>query len=182
MRKRTIALLLGLGLLGLASQFRLVKISDNDMGPGFRPGDWVLLGPGTARKGEWTIQLVMAIRLLWSEDQGLSKVYRGVPGVDLGIYQRAKSAGTLVQWEAFSSTSTIRNVAMEFAGEGGTVFVIRRDPKHAAAADVSEYSSFPRENEILLLPRMRFRVLDIHLRDRYSEVVLEEMRVYPTAL
>lgn len=52
MRKRTIALLLGLGLLGLASQFRLVKISDNDMSPGFRPGDWVLLGPGTARKGD----------------------------------------------------------------------------------------------------------------------------------
>lgn len=52
MRKRIIALVLGFGLLGLASQFRLVKVSDQDMIPGFRQGDWVLLGPGAFRKGD----------------------------------------------------------------------------------------------------------------------------------
>ena len=52
MRKRITALILGIGLLGLASQFCLVKISDSDMSPGFRPGDWVLLGPGSLQKGD----------------------------------------------------------------------------------------------------------------------------------
>jgi len=52
MRKRlywAIGLLL---LLATLSQFRLVRVSDGDMAPGFRPGDWVLLGPGRADPGE----------------------------------------------------------------------------------------------------------------------------------
>lgn len=51
MRKR---LLLGFVLLlftGILTQFRLVHISDSDMAPGLKPGDWVLLGPGAASPG-----------------------------------------------------------------------------------------------------------------------------------
>lgn len=52
MRKR---LLIGMSLLLLLivlSQFRLVKIQNNEMAPGFQKGDWVLLGPGSASIGD----------------------------------------------------------------------------------------------------------------------------------
>lgn len=135
----------------------------------------------TTKARDWTINLVMAVRLLWSEE-GPSKLYRGVPNVDLNIYERAKASGTLVKWDAFSSTSTSREVADSFRGKHGVLFVVRRNPDHAAAADISEYSHFPDEHEVLLLPQMRFRVLDIHKRDGFSEVVLDEVEVYPTEL
>ena len=135
----------------------------------------------TTKARDWTINLVMAVRLLWSEE-GPSKVYRGVRNADLLIYQRAKASGELVQWDAFSSTSTSREVAERFRGKQGVLFVVRRDPNHAAAADISEYSQFPNEHEVLLLPQMRFRVLDIHQKDGFTEVVLKEMAVYPREL
>jgi len=46
----------------------------------------------TLKARDWTIQLVMAVRLLWS-GEGPSKVYRGVPNADVGIYERAKASG-----------------------------------------------------------------------------------------
>ena len=135
----------------------------------------------TTKAREWCIQLVMAVRLLWSKD-GPSKVYRGVPHADLGIYERAKTSGSLVQWDAFTSTSTSRDVANGFRRSNGVLFVIRRDPSHAAAAEISEYSNYPDEAEVLLLPGMRFRVLDIHYKQEGTEVVLEEIKVYPSQL
>ena len=48
----------------------------------------------TTKARDWTINLVMAVRLLWSEE-GPSKVYRGVRNADLLIYQRAKASGEL---------------------------------------------------------------------------------------
>lgn len=135
----------------------------------------------TTKARDWTINLVMAVRLLWSEE-GPSKVYRGVRNADLRIYERAKASGELVQWDAFSSTSTSREVAERFRGKHGVLFVVRRDPYHAAAADISEYSQFPDEHEVLLLPQMRFHVLDIHQKDGFSEVVLDESFIYPTEL
>ena len=119
----------------------------------------------------------MAVRLLWSED-GPTKVYRGVRSdlVNLAIYERAKASGRLVQWDAFSSTSTERDVADYFRGNGGVIFVIRRDPDHAAAAEISRYSQFPNEDEVLLLPGMRFHVRDIHRRETFTEIVLDEVK------
>ena len=136
----------------------------------------------TTKARDWTINLVMAVRLLWSEG-GPSKVYRGVPNADLSTYERVKASGRAVQWDSFSSTSTRRDVAQGFLkGKHGVLFVVRRDPDHAAAADISEYSAFPEENEVLLLPQMKFRVLDIHKRVGFNEVVLEEVKVYSTEL
>ena len=135
----------------------------------------------TTKARDWAIWLVMAVRLLWSEE-GPSKVYRGVSRANLDIYERAKASGTQVLWDAFSSTSTSRDVANRFKGNGGVLFVIRRDPRHAAAADISRYSCFPEEDEVLLLPGMRFHVRDIHRREDFAEVVLDEVSFYPTRL
>lgn len=133
----------------------------------------------TSKARDWAIQLVMAVRVLWSDD-GPSKVYRSVPNATLDIYDRAKASNSMVQWDAFSSTSASRDVANKFKGSNGVLFVIRRDPNHAAAADISEYSQFPGEQEVLLLPGMRFRVRDINRKD--GIVVLDEEYVYPGAL
>lgn len=130
---------------------------------------------------DWTIKLVMAVRLLWSEE-GPSKVYRGVSAAPLGVYEDGKASGTPVLWDSFTSTSTSRQVADCFrtrGGGNGVLFVIRRDPSHRAAADISRYSQFPDEHEVLLLPRMRFHVLNVHHRPDYTEVVLEEVKDYP---
>ena len=52
MRKRLIGAVVLVGLIGLSSQFRLVRVEANDMAPGLRTGDWVLLGPGSIKKGD----------------------------------------------------------------------------------------------------------------------------------
>jgi hypothetical protein len=133
----------------------------------------------------WVIKLVMAVRLLWSEEEGPEKVYRGMPSVNLGVYERAMSSGRAVQWDAFTSTSTSREVATEFAERrgNGVLFVIRRNPSHAAAADIHEYSMWPLEREVLLLPGMRFEVRNIQRKGTLTEVVLDELDdVYPIQL
>ena len=137
----------------------------------------------TTKAREWAIRLVMAVRLLWSEE-GPSKLYRGVRNANVDIYERAKASGIPVQWDAFSSTSTSRKVANYFRGDGGVLFVIRRDPSHVAAAEIAEYSNFPNEEEVLLLPGMRFHVTNVQHKqaERLTEVVLEEIKVYPTEL
>ena len=130
---------------------------------------------------DWLIDLVMTVRLLWSAD-GPEKLYRGVPRADAQIYRNARSSHMTVEWHALTSTSLDREIALSFAGEAGVLFVIKRDPTHASAADVSQYSQFPDEQEVLLLPSTRFRVVNVQEKKDVTEVVLEEQHVFPTAL
>jgi hypothetical protein len=79
-------------------------------------------------------------------------------------------------------------VALSFAGSPAApatrlLFVIKRDPSHCAAADISKYSAFPDEQEVLLLPAMRFEVEQIRRHgDGLVEVVLCELATFPLAL
>ena len=73
MRKR---LLIGVSLLVfliVLSQFRLVKIQNNEMAPGFQKGDWVLLGPGAASIGD-------VVQLQDPAEKGRT-IYRRVVGI-----------------------------------------------------------------------------------------------------
>jgi hypothetical protein len=136
---------------------------------------------------ELVIELVSAVRLLWTP-HGASKVYRGLRCDDVALYEQAKLEGTPVQWDSFTSTSRDRQVALSFAGSPAApatrlLFVIKRDPSHCAAADISKYSAFPDEQEVLLLPAMRFEVEQIRRHgDGLVEVVLCELATFPLAL
>ena len=131
----------------------------------------------------WLIDLVMIVRLLWSVD-GPDKLYRGVPRgrANAQIYRTARSSHMTVEWHALTSTSLDRHIALRFAGPGGVLFVIKRDPTHASAADVSQYSQFPNEQEVLLLPSTRFSVVNVQEKTDVTEVVLEEQHVFPPHL
>ena len=125
--------------------------------------------------------LTMAIRLLWSPS-GPEVVYRGVRADDCDVaeYEQARNAGSWIRWFTFSSTSIDRRISETFAGAGGTIFIIRRDPTHAAAADVSGCSSFPAEREVLMLPEQAFRVLAVrHVPGHRTEVELQEIPRFP---
>ena len=52
MKRRLVGLISLLVFLVLISQFRLVRVKDDDMFPGFQAGDLVLLGPGRAQLGD----------------------------------------------------------------------------------------------------------------------------------
>ena len=87
--------------------------------------------------------------------------------------------------KAFSSTSRSRHVALRFAeaeGDGGVLFVIARDPTHAAAADVSSVSQFPAEQEVLLLPMQVFDVVDVRDCGTHTEIELREVPHYRAEL
>ena len=135
----------------------------------------------------YTVKLVMAVRLLFMADANLRKVYRGVSAgrVNVDFYRDAQRDGEQVQWNAFTSTSLSRDVALEFAqrdGGDGVLFVITRDPQHAAAADISTQSQFPSEQEVLLLPMQVFDVQGVHDRGGHIEIVLREVVHYQNEL
>ena len=132
----------------------------------------------------YTQKLVMAVRLLFDSNAGIRKVYRGMRGelVDLEFYREKQRSREQVQWNSFTSTSMARDAALNFAGDGGVLFVITRDPEHAAAADIHEYSQFPNEQEVLLLPMQVFDVQGVHDRGGHTEIVLREVPHYPAEL
>lgn len=126
----------------------------------------------------------MAVRLLFDSTAGICKVYRGVGGehVNVDFYREQQRNRARVQWNSFTSTSLSREVALEFAGDDGVLFVITRDPEHAAAADIHTYSQFPNEQEVLLLPMQVFDVQGVHDRGTHTEIVLREVPYYPAEL
>ena len=154
-----------------------------------------------AKLRELIVELVMTIRLLWSDDaRSPAKVYRGIHAPSLaqaeamiGVYEEARALGVPVQWDSFISSSRSREVALGFAAAGGAgakriLFTILRETSHAAAADIPELSAFPDEQEVLMLPGLRFDVKDIHHRtdlrheDGLVEIVLKELHTYPHEL
>lgn len=133
------------------------------------------------RMREWVIDLVSAVRLLHDPSAVSRKpIYRGLPSsTSLKVYEEAKARAEPVQWHAFASCSRLRSVALGFAGPGGVLFTIRRAPELPTAADISAYSQFPDEHEVLLLPLLAFDVVGMHTRQgddgrAFTEVVLDE--------
>lgn len=137
-----------------------------------------------SRLESYTTNLVMAVRLLFDSGVNIRKVYRGVSRehVNIDFYKSVQLEGKQLQWNTFVSTSMSRDVALRFAGDRGVLFVITRDPEHAAAAHIAKYSQFPSEEEVLLLPMQVFSVKGVHDRGVHTEIVLREILHYPGEL
>jgi hypothetical protein len=75
-------------------------------------------------------------------------------------------------WWGVNSTSTALNVVQAFLSETGTLFAIET----IHGKNISEYSAFPVEEEVLLMPGTRVRVKSksINFIGRFSIVHLEE--------
>ena len=75
-----------------------------------------------------------------------AKVYRGVTGDHHDVYNQLQ--GQVLRWWAFSSTTQHESQAKAFLGDGDrTLFSI-----DAIGVDISQFSAFPQESEVLLLP------------------------------
>jgi hypothetical protein len=83
-------------------------------------------------------------------------VYRGGnTGLDQAVVRREYKLGRTVQWAAFSSTSTSLAAVKPFVERGkGVIFKLNV----TSGRDISAYSYFPKENEILLSPNTRLVV------------------------
>ena len=96
------------------------------------------------------------------------KVWRGVAG-DIGTFPN-ENEDTI--WWSVNSSSIVLNVVQMFLSETSTLFAI--DAIHGK--NISEYSSFPEEQEVLLMPGTRVRVKSksTHLKGSFFIIHLEE--------
>jgi hypothetical protein len=77
-------------------------------------------------------------------------VWRGVSG-NIGSFSVKDG---VITWWSVNSTTTTAKVAAPYVDAGGTLFAIEAiDGK-----EISKYSAFPEENEVILLPGTRLRV------------------------
>ena len=82
-------------------------------------------------------------------------VFRGVPASSFSVVKDNYSNGKDIHWSSFTSTTTSISRAKQFAhGKGGIIFSIHV----LTGRNVSSYSAFKRENEILLGPNTRLMV------------------------
>jgi len=82
-------------------------------------------------------------------------LYRGITDVEL--HSESFKEGQIVTWAQFSSCSPVRSVAQEFFKKKrnkSTLFQIETKYGH----NISEFSSYPSEGEIMILPGAKFRV------------------------
>ena len=88
-------------------------------------------------------------------------LYRGVPNdcVNLEQYQ----VGSRLFWPAFTSTSKDIKVSKSFIGETGVLFVITvgENQPYTNIELPSDWSYFPVQNEVVLLPNFNFRVTKV---------------------
>jgi hypothetical protein len=103
--------------------------------------------------------------------------YRGMilTRYDLDQYQ----VGETILNKAFLSTSTSRKVAEFFALSGTdsgqkVILCTYKIKNNKVALDLSTFSEFPDEQEVLILPGFYFKVTDIISKDRYIEIELEQ--------
>ncbi|CAF3196196.1 unnamed protein product [Rotaria sp. Silwood2] len=96
------------------------------------------------------------------------RVWRGVAGNVLSIF----IPNSVQTWWSVNSCSTVLDVIQAFVGEKGTVFAI--DAIHAK--DVSAYSVFPQEQEVILMPgtQLRMKSNSFNFENRFFIVDLKE--------
>ena len=100
-------------------------------------------------------------------------VFRGVPASAFDVVKENYALGKDVHWSSFTSTSTSLSKAKEFAhGKGGIIFSIGV----VTGRQVSAYSAFKRENEILLGPNTRLVVTSdlIQNSDGFFDISLQQ--------
>lgn len=81
-------------------------------------------------------------------------VYRGVPSSSFDVVKDNYVLGKNIHWSSFTSTSTSKAKAKDFARAKGVIFCI----SVVSGREIGCYSSFKRENEILLSPNTRLVV------------------------
>ena len=101
----------------------------------------------------------------------MSVCYRGYP--DFQKVEKQYRIGRPVQWGAFSSTTRSWDAAIQFTDkQKGVIFKITV----LDGRDISNYSFFQTENEILLSPNHRFIVTSaMHVQDEYRVIELCQM-------
>lgn len=88
------------------------------------------------------------------ESGPIAWLYRGMPGA--GRLVRDYTPGRTIKWRAFSSTTTDMDVAMEF-GNACDNLVFRINA--CCGKQISMFSAFGDEREVLLLPGAQFKVM-----------------------
>lgn len=94
----------------------------------------------------------------------LNRVWRGLALTKDQITEYRKNS--MIQWQAFTSTSLSEREAEQFARGGAhelkhpVLFEIRRDPKRATAARIDDLvaEDYASEKEVLMIPGCRFEV------------------------
>ena len=128
--------------------------------------------------------LVEAVRILFCGR--ITRVYRGtrMTRTQLEVFKDAERRGGILQWNGFTSTSLSKRVARSFAGEpdAGRVpvlFEIRRGASHPTAANISKFSRYTQrdEEEVLLIPGFRFKVIEVRDDGASTHVILKEHQI-----
>jgi len=95
--------------------------------------------------------------------------YRGIP--TQGKLLLNVQIGHRFYWPTFTSTSTNREAALGFAGYNGVFMKL----KIKSGKKISEYSCYPNEDEVLLLPDICFVVKDVYHNGCIKVVELKEV-------
>jgi hypothetical protein len=100
----------------------------------------------------------------WSIEVYDIEVYRGMnlSSSMINEYEKAVESGTSFRWAAFSSTSKSREL-IERLGTN-TLFIMKLKKVYSSgkkAIDISPYSQYPEEEEILLKPGVGFTVKNV---------------------
>jgi len=110
----------------------------------------------------------------------LGNTYRGMIMTenDFDQYQ----VGEIILNKAFLSTSTSRSVAEFFALSGSdsiqkVTISSYKIVNENVALDLSTFSEFPSEQEVLILPGFYFKITAITPKDRYIEIELEQQPI-----
>ena len=100
-------------------------------------------------------------------------IFRGVNLTD--GEQLLYDKGLVFNWAAFSSCSKDQDIAVKFAGDGGTVFVVTASEEvgREAICDIEEISHFKHEAEVLMSPYTSLLVQDVRLAGSTKHVICE---------
>ena len=115
----------------------------------------------TALRGDRSMSSMMRIRDLFMMFLG---ALRKLPLVEIPVLHRGIDVhidltGQTATFSAFTSTSASKNVAREFVGRQGSGTVLTFE--HCFGYDISKFSLFPQEQEVLIEPETKFLILSV---------------------
>lgn len=115
-----------------------------------------------------------AIVTLWREENqspNYCYTYRGVRANSQCIYENYEVGKTFL-WPNFTATSKSKRIAESFS-DGGWVFVIDINGAQGINyfADVSRFSKYPGEEEVLFCPYTGFKVLEVDTARRCIRII-----------
>ena len=118
---------------------------------------------------EWQGYLYFLQTALSKFPSKILDVYRGIP--NMSVIKEQYTLGRTVHWSSFSSATTNQKKAIEFATRNGVVLKL----KTLTGKNITAYSVFPEEEEILLAPNINFSVIEeVHNDGGVNYVDLQE--------